>query len=246
VGPVGRPQAERPCAQPPCAAIRSSPRTLPKPVAPRRASRPAGSPSLIRLVAGADSSCGRADREVSAAFVVFTWPDLRRVEEAWSRVPVPMPYVPGLLGFREGPGLLAAWRELAARPDLVFFDGHGIAHPRRLGIAAHLGLLLDVPSIGVAKSVLCGDHRPPGPRRGDREPLVHRGEEVGTVLRSKDGVAPLFVSPGHRVGPEEAVKLVLEAGRGYRLPEPVRAADELVGRVRREGRPPGHRTSLGD
>lgn len=197
--------------------------------------RAAGDPRPIRTIAGADSSCGLGERDVFAAIVVFSWPDLAPVEESWARVPVPMPYVPGYLSFREGPGLLRAWEGLRHRPDLVLFDGQGIAHPRRLGIAAHMGVLLEVPSIGVAKSVLCGTHAPVGPHRGARADLVHRGEVVGCVLRSRDGVRPLVVSPGHLVGLEAAIEIVLDAGRGFRLPEPTRAADALVGRARRGG-----------
>jgi deoxyribonuclease V len=136
-----------------------------------------------------------------------------------------MPYVPGLLGFREIPALLAAWEKLRAKPDLVLVDGHGVAHPRRLGIAAHLGVMLDVPAIGVAKSVLVGGEDPPlADEPGAETPLVWRGERIGTALRTRRRSNPLYVSIGHRVSLETAVAWVRRATNTYRLPEPTRQA----------------------
>ncbi len=146
------------------------------------------------------------------------------------RVPTTMPYVPGLLSFRELPALLAALEHLPRAPDLVFVDGQGIAHPRRLGIAAHFGVVTGLPTIGVAKKVLCGQHDAPGPLPGERTALTHRGEQVAWMLRSKARCNPLVVSPGHRVSMETAVDWVLRTLRGYRLPEPTRLADRLASR----------------
>jgi deoxyribonuclease V len=187
-----------------------------------RAGRP-----RVRTVCGADTSV-RAG-VVSAALCVFTFPGLEPVESASARRPVGFPYVPGLLAFRELPALRAAWRRLARAPDLLLVDGHGLAHPRRCGIACHLGLELDRPAIGVGKSLLVGEHRPPSAARGSRARLLHRGEVVGTVLRTRTAVAPVYVSIGHRIELAEAVRIVLACARRYRLPEPIRAADHLAG-----------------
>ena len=146
------------------------------------------------------------------------------------------PYVPGLLSFREAPALLEAFGRLKARPDVVLCDGQGLAHPRRLGIACHLGLWLDLPTVGCAKSRLCGTFDEPGPVRGDRSPLVDRGETIGAVLRTRDRVAPLFVSPGHRCDLESAVGLVLATTRKLRLPIPSRMVHDFVNEVRRAAR----------
>ena len=190
-----------------------------------------GGPRRARLVAGADVAF--AGDVLAAAVVVLRYPDLEVVETSAVCRPVTFPYVPGLLSFREAPAILAAWRRLRQRPDLLLCDGQGIAHPRGLGLASHLGLVLGVPAIGCAKSRLCGTHGEPGPRRGDRAALVLDGRVVGAVVRTRDGVRPLYVSPGHRVGVAAAVRWVLACGGGYRLPEPTRQADRLVGRLAR-------------
>jgi deoxyribonuclease V len=159
------------------------------------------------------------------------------LEVAGAKTALAMPYIPGLLSFREIPLLLEAWRQLTLKPDLLMVDGQGIAHPRRLGIAAHLGVYLDMPAIGCAKSILVGHHEPLPPERGSRAPLVHRGETVGYAVRTKDKVNPVFVSCGHRVSQETAVRWVLECARGYRLPEPTRQAHLASNQLRREGEP---------
>jgi len=160
----------------------------------------------------------------------MAWPGLEIVERSVTRVPTTFPYVPGLLSFRELPAVLAAFGKLAQIPDLLLCDGQGIAHPRRLGIASHLGLWLDLPAIGVGKSKLVGSYHEPGPTKGDSSPLLDDDEIIGAVLRSRDRVRPLFVSPGHRVSIATATHWALATTTRYRLPEPVRAADRLASR----------------
>lgn len=188
-----------------------------------------------RLVAGVDNSYLPAAGITCAGVVVLTWPGLEVVERQVSRTPTPFPYVPGLLSFREVPGVLAAIAMLKTGPDLFIFDGHGIAHMRGLGLASHLGLLLDKPSIGCAKSKLVGQYAEPGTQQGDGTPLTYRGRVVGTVLRPATGrKALLFVSPGHRVSVESAASIVRQCLRGRIMPEPTRLAHELVTAARRE------------
>lgn len=184
-------------------------------------------PSL-RHVAGVDAGFEDGGRVTRAAVAILSWPELRVVERALARRETAFPYVPGLLAFRELPAIVAALEKLATEPDLVFCDGQGIAHPRRFGIACHLGLLIDRPAIGVGKSRLVGTHAEPGRERGARTPLIDRGETVGSVLRTRTAVRPLYVSPGHRIGLETAVELVLAAAPRYRLPEPIREADRMA------------------
>lgn len=181
----------------------------------------------FELVAGVDCSV-RAGR-VRAAIAVFRLPELACVEAATSVVALTFPYVPGLLAFREVPAIERAWRELGTRPELLLVDGHGIAHPRRCGVASHLGLVLDRPSIGCGKSILVGEHGELGRERGSRAELVDRGEVVGAALRTRAGVRPLYVSIGHRIDLARALELVLACTPRYRLPEPVRRADALAG-----------------
>ena len=181
----------------------------------------------VHLLGGVDVSNNRFDPEgrVFAAVVSLSVPDLRVAETAGASARAAMPYIPGLLGFREIPALLAAWGKLRSKPDLLLVDGHGVAHPRGLGIAAHLGVVLDVPSIGVAKSVLVGQADPPlAEEAGSETPLVWRGERIGTALRTRRRANPLYVSIGHRVSLETAVAWVRRATGAYRLPEPTRHA----------------------
>jgi deoxyribonuclease V len=190
----------------------------------------------IRFIAGVDNSYVPATETTYAGVVVLSWPDLDVVEQCVSRTPTTFPYVPGLLSFREAPGVLAAIAMLETQPDLFVFDGQGIAHMRGLGLASHLGLVLDRPSIGCAKSKLVGSYVPPGPDQGDTSPLTYRGHVVGTVLRPVTGrKALLFVSPGHRVGVESAAQLIAACCRGRVMPEPTRLAHQLVTRARTEG-----------
>ena len=190
----------------------------------------------IRFIAGVDNSYVPATETTYAGVVVLSWPGLDVVEQRVSRTPTTFPYVPGLLTFREAPGVLAAIALLETQPDLFVFDGQGIAHMRGLGLASHLGLVLDRPSIGCAKSKLVGSYVPPGPEQGDTSPLTYRGRVVGTVLRPATGrKALLFVSPGHRVGVESAARLIAACCRGRVMPEPTRMAHQLVTRARTEG-----------
>lgn len=187
-----------------------------------------GGPRRVRLVAGADISYDRGSDRFFAAAVVVEIPSMATVETATAEGKSPFPYIPGLLSFREGPLLLRALRRLKTRPDLLLFDGHGLAHPRRFGIACHLGLLLDRPSVGCAKSLLIGEHAEPGRERGAWAPLMHEGARVGAALRTRRGVRPVYVSPGHRIGLAAAIRWVLACGGGYRLPEPARRAHQLA------------------
>ena len=185
----------------------------------------------IRSVAGLDLGFPRLPSgEVvgRAALAVLRLPELELVERRVVDRPVTFPYVPGLLSFRESPIALAAFETLARRPDLLMVDGHGYAHPRRFGIACHLGVLLDLATIGCAKSILVGSAEEPGPERGNWTPLVHRGETIGAALRTRPGTKPVYVSIGHRVSLETAIELSLRCNRGYRLPEPTRLADRAA------------------
>ena len=186
--------------------------------------------SPLRLIAGMDVGFEENGRITRAVAVLLDAQTLQPLAEVLVRRPTSMPYVPGLLSFRELPALLQALRELPQEPDLLLVDGHGIAHPRRLGIAAHLGVASGLPSIGVAKQILVGTHGELGMQRGEQVELFDRGEWIGTVLRSKDGVRPLIVSPGHRVALASAAQMVLRCVVRHRLPEPTRLADRLASR----------------
>ena len=190
-----------------------------------------------RLIGGCDSSFPTPETILSVV-VLLRFPSLELVEKAYSHGPVTMPYVPGYLSFREAANVELAFAKLGQRPDVVMVDGHGIAHPRRLGIAAHLGVLLDVPTFGVAKHKLFGTYQEPGPDKGDRSPLTDpkTGELLGEVLRSKARVQPLFVSAGHRCDQATALRLTLACLRGYKLPEPTRLADHWAEELKREVR----------
>jgi len=191
-------------------------------------------PAPLRTVAGVDVSYEKHGELFFAAVVVLSFPALTPVEEAFAVARVRFPYIPGLLSFRELPVLLDALRALRTVPDAVLVDGQGIAHPRRFGLASHLGLWLGLPTVGCAKSRLCGEHPEPGRRRGDRVPLTLEGGVVGTVLTTRDGVKPLYVSPGHRIGVAAAAELALACTGRYRMPEPTRLAHLLTNRLRRE------------
>jgi deoxyribonuclease V len=181
----------------------------------------------VRMVAGVDVHVAAATGLAWAAIALVELDRLELIESVLAATPTTFPYVPGYLSFRELPAALAALALLHRSPDLLMVDGQGIAHPRRLGLASHLGVVTDLPSIGVAKSRLIGAHPPLGQAQGSRAALHDRGERIGTVLRTAAGVRPLYISIGHRIGLRRAERLVLAALAGYRLPEPTRLADRL-------------------
>lgn len=183
-----------------------------------------------RLIGGADVGFEQGGAVTRAALVILEYPSLQVIEHQVARVATTMPYIPGFLSFRETPALQAAWQQLSNHPDLLFVDGHGVAHPRRLGVASHFGLLVDVPTIGVAKKRLCGKFDPPAAEPGSCQPLMDKDELLGFVLRSKARCNPLFISPGHRVSHATALEWVQRCLQGYRLPEPTRWADAVASR----------------
>ncbi|HIF6263062.1 TPA: deoxyribonuclease V [Raoultella ornithinolytica] len=183
-----------------------------------------------RLIGGADVGFEQEGEVTRAAIVLLAYPSLELVEYQVARVATTIPYIPGFLSFRETPALLAAWQQLAQKPDLLFVDGHGISHPRRLGVASHFGLLVDVPTIGVAKKRLCGQFMLPGDEPGALAPLMDKNEQLAWVWRSKARCNPLFVSTGHRVALDSALTWVQRCIKGYRLPEPTRWADAVASR----------------
>jgi len=190
----------------------------------------------VRSVAGADVALDLRRGRAIAGVVVFRFPELEEIERVTVSRPLTFPYVPGLLSFREAPALLAAFERLRHAPDVIFCDGQGYAHPRRFGIACHLGVLLDRPTIGCAKSRLIGEHSEPSRAAGSWTPLRDAGETIGAVLRTRAGVKPIYVSPGHRVSLGRAIELTLAVCDGFRIPKPTRVADHFVEAVKREGR----------
>jgi len=181
----------------------------------------------VNYVAGVDMAINENSGMARAAVVLLSYPDLAILEKHVYEEPLRMPYIPGLLSFREIPCVLGAFQQLKQRPDLVMADGQGIAHPRRLGIASHLGLWIDIPTIGCAKSILVGRHEPVGEAVGDWSPLLYHRETIGAALRTRVKVKPMFISPGHKISLESSLKYVLACGKGYRLPETTRQADKL-------------------
>jgi deoxyribonuclease V len=187
-----------------------------------------GRPREVRHVAGTDVGFERGGGITRAAVVVLTFPGLELTDYAIARLPTRFPYVPGLLSFRELPALLAAFARLRVQPDLILCDGQGLAHPRRFGLACHMGVACGIPAIGVAKSRLIGEHGQPLQRRGAWVPLKDRGETIGAVLRSKAHALPLYVSVGHRVSLPLAVRYVMACTTRFRLPETTRWAHRLA------------------
>jgi deoxyribonuclease V len=182
----------------------------------------------VTTIGGVDVSI--KTESTHAAIVVLRYPDLSPLEGVTAEAPLVFPYIPGLLAFREGPAVLAAWSKLQNKPDLLMFDGQGIAHPRGIGIASHMGLWLDRPTIGVAKSRLYGRHTEIGPKHGDRADLLDKmGNVIGAVLRMRERTNPLYISPGHLIDVEHATQFVLACSTGYRLPEPTRWAHKVAG-----------------
>jgi len=182
----------------------------------------------IETVAGLDIGFKDGGKITRAAVVRLRLPRLELLERALARCPTSFPYIPGLLSFREIPAALEALDKLRGKPDLLLCDGQGYAHPRRFGLACHLGLLTDLPSIGVAKSRLIGEHGTLAPQKGAQTPLRHDGETIGTLLRTRAKVSPVYVSVGHRIGLEPALDYVLACTTRYRLPEPTRLAHRLA------------------
>lgn len=196
--------------------------------------RPLGS---YETVGGADVSFNKYSPTLYAAVVVLRADTLEVIDRAGVVAEATFPYVPGLLSFREAPPVIEAFEKLSVRPEVLICDGQGIAHPRRLGLASHLGLWLEIPTIGCAKSRLFGDYEEPGPARGEWRPLTDGDETIGAVLRTRDRVKPLFVSPGHLCNLEGAIAAVLAATRRYRLPITTRMAHDYVNEMRRRGGP---------
>lgn len=199
------------------------------------ASRVDTTPSFrhFELIAGCDIAYHLTEPRLFAAVVVLKASDLSVVEERTVTCEVSFPYVPGLLSFREVPALLEAFRELRHTPEVVMLDGQGIAHPRRFGLACHLGLWLNLPCVGCAKSWLIGDYTDPGPNAGEAAPLTVNGEEVGAVVRSATGVKPVYVSPGHKLDVASATAIVQATLSGYRHPAPTRAAHMAANQLRK-------------
>ncbi len=191
-------------------------------------------PTTIRYVAGADLALSREGGIGYGGVVVLSYPDLVVVETRGVALPLRFPYIPGLLGFREAPLLAAAFEQVEHEPDVIFIDGHGRAHPRAFGIACHVGLLLDRPTIGCAKSRLFGAHADPDRHAGATAPLRDpRGQTIGAVVRTRTAVSPVYISIGHRIELTAAVELALRCAR-FRVPEPTRRADQYVGRLKAE------------
>jgi deoxyribonuclease V len=194
--------------------------------------------AAARYVAGVDAAFSSDGQWCVAAAVLWDLRERKILEQHVAARKLAFPYIPGLLSFREAPAELDVLCRLDRTPDVIMCDGHGRAHPRRFGIACHVGLLTGIPTIGCAKSLLVGEYAEPGRRRGSRAPLVDKGERVGTILRTRDGVKPVFVNVGNGITLREVEEIVLECGAGYRLPEPTRAADHLVGITSKSGRFP--------
>lgn len=187
----------------------------------------------IETIAGADISFNKYSPVIYAGIVVLRLPELEVVEEVGIVSETRFPYVPGLLSFREAPSVLEAWAKLKTEPDAMMFDGQGVAHPRRVGIASQVGLFINRPTLGCAKSVLVGKYQEPGEERGSWSEMIDKGEVVGAAVRTKTRVKPIYVSPGHLIDLEGAIELTLACDGGYRQPEPTRRAHLLVNELRR-------------
>jgi deoxyribonuclease V len=182
----------------------------------------------LKIVAGVDVGFEQGGDVTRAAVALLSFPDLQPLEQAIARRPTSFPYIPGFLSFREIPAVLDALELLQTQPDMLLCDGHGIAHPRRLGIASHLGVLLSMPTIGVGKSILVGRHEELAQERGQWQPLIHKKEVIGAALRTRAGYKPLYISPGHRVSLETTIQIVMQCTPKYRLPETTRRAHNLA------------------
>ena len=185
-----------------------------------------------KRIAAADVAYSRMDNRLFAGFLLFSYPELTLLESASARGRASFPYIPGLLSFREAPILIRAFSRLKTKPELIVIDGQGIAHPRSMGIATHLGLIFDLPTIGCAKSRLIGMHEEPPAALGGCSPLIEKGQTVGMIVRTRTGIKPVYVSPGHKMDLETSVKMILSLCRGHRIPEPLRQAHLFVNRLR--------------
>jgi len=192
----------------------------------------------VRTIGGGDVAYSKEGDRLFGAVAVFTFPELEEVDSAQASGKITFPYIPGLFSFREGPILIKAFRKLKIKPDVMIFEGQGIAHPRGFGLASHLGLCLDLPSIGCAKTRLAGpglcEPGFPGPAKGSFELIRREGKEIGAVLRTRNNVRPLFVSPGHRIDLQTSIDLILATCRAYRIPESLRRAHQLATSLRAE------------
>jgi deoxyribonuclease V len=186
------------------------------------------------VLGSADLSYIQSDGLLIAALMAFKWPELDLIESTHVIEPVRYPYVPGLLSFREIPPLLKGFSQLKIKPDVMLCDGQGIAHPRKLGIASHLGLWLRIPTVGCGKTRLCGKYEPFELRHGNFSPLIYKGETVGNVYCTRDGIKPVFISPGHLCDLESATELVRRCLRRFRIPEPQRQAHNLAARIKQD------------
>ena len=185
-----------------------------------------------KYIAGVDAAF--LNNKVIGVACLYKYPEIHFIEEAYAVTEILFPYLPGFLSFREGPSIITALKGLKRKPDIILFDGQGIAHPKGLGIASHIGVLLNVPTIGCAKSRLVGTYKEPGPKKGTCSSLLYKKEIVGVVLRTKDNVKPLFVSPGNRIDIQGSIEIVLACSQRYRIPEPLRRADFISKKIKKE------------
>lgn len=189
----------------------------------------------LGTVAGVDLAILKEQKKLVCGIILFSFPELGIIDKVYSVVDEKFPYIPGLLAFREAPAIFEAYGKLEQRPDLLILDGQGIAHPRGFGIACHVGVILGIPAMGIAKKKLYGDYDEPGLFAGNISPLTSKdGKEIGTVLRTRDKTKPVFVSPGHMISISSALKVATECSKGYRIPEPTRLADKYVAELKRE------------
>jgi deoxyribonuclease V len=189
----------------------------------------------IKTVAGADLAILKDQNKLVCAIIVFSYPDLIEIERVWEVVDENFPYIPGLLAFREGPAIIRTYNKLKQKPDVLIFDGHGIAHPRGFGIACYVGVLLDISTMGIGKKKLYGTYQEPEDKPGSYESLFSKdGEQIGVVLKTKNKTKPVFVSIGHKIDLATSKKIAITCSRGYRIPEPTRLADKYVTELKRE------------
>lgn len=192
-------------------------------------------PKPIHTIAGADIAICVKEKKLVCGMILFSYPELEEIERVWTVSDEVFPYVPGLLGFREAPCVIKTFGKLRKRCDIIMIDGHGLAHPRGFGLACHVGVLLDIPAIGVAKRCLYGTFSEPGLNKGERTLMRGKnGEVVGAALRTRDSVKPVFVSIGNRTDLDMAVMIALECSRGLRIPEPTRLADKYVASLKKD------------